>query len=69
MTAVFSFLALASALLAIHAEYRGPRLHVYVFKPLAVVLIILVALQTKHETAAQYKALVVAAQWLIALSS
>jgi uncharacterized membrane protein YhhN len=60
MPAAFSFLALASALLAIRAEYSGPRLHVYVFKPLTVVLIMLVALQTKHETAAQYKALVVA---------
>jgi uncharacterized membrane protein YhhN len=58
-TAVLSLLVLVSALLTIRAEYRGPRLHFYVFKPLTVVLIILVALQTKHETGADYKLLVV----------
>jgi uncharacterized membrane protein YhhN len=60
LSLALSFLALASALLAIRAEYRGPRLHVYVFKPLPVALIILIALQTKHATAAQYKSLVIA---------
>lgn len=50
---------MASALLAIRAEYRGPRFHFYVFKPLTVVLIILVALQSKHVTGASYKSLVV----------
>jgi uncharacterized membrane protein YhhN len=60
MTAALSLLALAPALLAIRAEYRGPRLHVYVFKPLTLVLIILNALQTKHATASQYKSLVAA---------
>lgn len=60
MPAALSLLALASALLTILAEYRGPRLHVYVFKPLTVALIILVALQTKHETAQQYKSLIIA---------
>lgn len=59
-TAILSLLVLVSALLTIRAEYRGPRLQVYVFKPLTVVLIILVALQTKHETTGQYKLLVVA---------
>lgn len=59
-TAVLSSLALVSALLTIRAEYRGPRVQVYIAKPLTVVLIILVALQTKHETAASYKSLVVA---------
>jgi uncharacterized membrane protein YhhN len=60
LTAILSTLVLASALLTIRAEYRGPRLHVYIFKPLTVVLIILVALQTKHATAAQYKSLIIA---------
>lgn len=58
--AVLSTLVLASAFLTIRAEYRGPRLQVYVFKPLTVVLIILTALQAKHETAASYRLLVVA---------
>jgi uncharacterized membrane protein YhhN len=60
LTAVLSTLVLVSALLTIRAEYRGPRLHVYVFKPLTIALVILVALQTKHATAAQYKSLIVA---------
>lgn len=60
MTAVLSLLALASALLTIRAEYRGPRRQVYVFKPLTVVLVILIALQTKHATTPQYKQLIVA---------
>jgi uncharacterized membrane protein YhhN len=60
LTAILSTLVLASALLTIRAEYGGPRLHFYIFKPLTVVLIILVALQTKHATAAQYKSLVIA---------
>lgn len=58
-TAILSLLVLASALLTIRAEYRGPRLHFYVLKPLTVVLIILVALQTRHVTTEQYKLLVV----------
>ena len=59
-TAVLSLLALASALLTIRAEYRGPRRHVYAFKPLTVVLVSLIALQTKHATTPQYKQLIVA---------
>lgn len=55
---VLSIFALASALLTIRAEYRGPRLHFYVLKPLTVVLIILVALQSKHVTGASYTLLV-----------
>ena len=59
-TVVLSLLALASALLTIRAEYRGPRRHVYAFKPLTVVLVSLIALQTKHATTPQYKQLIVA---------
>lgn len=59
-TAILSILLLASALLTIRAEYRGPRRHVYIFKPLTVFLIIFIALQTKHTTAPHYKQLIVA---------
>lgn len=55
-----SFLVLASALFTIRAEYRGPRGQVYVFKPLTVVFIILIALQTKFGVAPPYKQLIVA---------
>ena len=59
-TAVLSLLVLASALLNVRAEYKGPRRQVYVFKPLAVALVILIALQTKHTTATHYRQLIVA---------
>ena len=60
MTAVLSLLVLSSALLAIRAEYKGTRRQVYVFKPLTVVLVLLIALQTKHTTATHYKQLIIA---------
>ena len=60
MTAALSLLALASALLTVRAEYRGPRSWVYVCKPLTVVLIILVALQNGSGAPRAYQALVVA---------
>lgn len=59
-TAILSLLVPVSALLTIRAEYRGPRLHFYVLKPLTVALIILVALQATHATTQQYRSLVVA---------
>jgi uncharacterized membrane protein YhhN len=50
-----------SALLTIRAEYKGSRRQVYVFKPLTVVLVILIALQNKFAAAPPlYKQLVVA---------
>ena len=59
LTVVLSTLVLASALLAIRAEQTGVRRQVYFFKPLTTALIILVALQAKHEPGA-YGTLVVA---------
>jgi len=59
-TAVLSLLVLASALLNVRAEYKGPRRQVYVFKPLTVVLVILIALQTKFAAAPLYKQLIIA---------
>jgi len=60
LTAVLSTLVLASALLNVRAEHGGDRRQVYFFKPLTTFLIILVALQAKHATAAPYRALIVA---------
>ena len=40
---VATALALVSAALEIRAEYRGPRSHVYVFKPMTMLLILLIA--------------------------
>ena len=60
LTAVLSTLALASALLTVRAASRGPKLHLYIFKPLTAALIILVALQARQATAPPYGRLVVA---------
>lgn len=57
---IISLLVLVSAPLTVRAEYRGPRLHFYVLKPLTVVLVILVASQAGHATTQQYKSLIVA---------
>ena len=52
-----TILAFASALLNILAEYRGPRRNVYIFKPLTVVFIIMIALQSQSSV---YKYMIVA---------
>jgi len=58
-TEVLTTLALASALLNISAELAGDRRRVYVFKPLTVVIIILIALQGGDATSPLYRTLVV----------
>ena len=60
MTVTFSILVLASALIAVRAEHKGFRRQVYVFKPLTLVLVVLVALQGAHKMSGTYMALVVA---------
>ncbi|GAI40880.1 unnamed protein product, partial [marine sediment metagenome] len=52
---LLSVLVFGSALLHIHAEYKGPRVHVYLFKPLTMVFIILLALQGARPDASLYK--------------
>lgn len=49
-----------SAALTIYAEYRGPRRNVYLFKPLTVVLIILIALEPKFQVASFYRWMIIA---------
>ena len=58
--AVISVAALISTLLTIRAEYKGPRRQVYAFKPLTVVLVILITMQTKHAATPHYRQLIVA---------
>jgi uncharacterized membrane protein YhhN len=61
MTVVLSLSVLVSALLTIRAEYKERRRQVYVFKPLTVVIVILIALQNKFAAASPlYKQLIVA---------
>lgn len=57
---LLSVLVFGSALLHIRAEYKGPRVYVYVFKPLAMVFIILLALQGERPDASLYKYAIIA---------
>jgi uncharacterized membrane protein YhhN len=43
LASVLTLLAIVSASMHILAEYRGPRLRVYIFKPLTMVIILLIA--------------------------
>jgi len=45
LTAILTLLAILSASLHIRAEYYGPRYHVYLFKPLTMVFILLIVVQ------------------------
>jgi uncharacterized membrane protein YhhN len=52
---LLSLLVAVSAVLHLRAEAYGPRRHLYLFKPLTVILIILIALQTKNSVSPFYK--------------
>jgi uncharacterized membrane protein YhhN len=60
LVAVLSILALASAALAILSAYQKRRLTHYIFKPLTLVLIILIALQARHPTTPFYRQAIIA---------
>jgi len=60
VTKLLSALILAAAGLHIRAEYQGPRFQIYLFKPLATMLLILLALQIETPIAAFYKYAIVA---------
>jgi uncharacterized membrane protein YhhN len=60
LVAVLSILALCSAVLAVLSAYQKRRLTHYIFKPLAVVLIILIALQPGHPTSLFYRQAIIA---------
>ena len=57
---IISALVAISAFLAIRAEYFGPRRKVYLFKPLTVLLIILIALQPKNPVSQSYRIAIIA---------
>ena len=44
LTSMLTLLAILSASIHIRAEYRGPRQHIYIFKPLTMVFILLIAI-------------------------
>lgn len=58
---VLTALAALSGALHVRAEYRGPRRRVYLFKPLTVVLILVLALTAAELVSARYQAAIVGA--------
>ena len=60
MTILLTILAALSATLHIRAEYAGPVYQIYVFKPLTMLLIILIALLVRRTVSRRYRALVIA---------
>ncbi|HYJ45632.1 MAG TPA: lysoplasmalogenase [Pyrinomonadaceae bacterium] len=52
---VLTLLAFISAVLTILASYQGRRLTLYLFKPLTILFIILIALESKHPTSVFYR--------------
>jgi uncharacterized membrane protein YhhN len=50
MTIILTLLAIVSASIHIRAEYRGPRQRIYIFKPLTMVFITLIAILGQSET-------------------
>ncbi|MBA2731973.1 MAG: lysoplasmalogenase [Acidobacteria bacterium] len=57
---ILTVLALIAAVLTILAAYQGWRLMHYLFKPLTIVFIILIALRPNHPTSSFYKYMIVA---------
>jgi uncharacterized membrane protein YhhN len=53
--AIISSLVIISALLHLRAEYRGPKRNAYLFKPLTMILIILIAWRTKNAVSEFYR--------------
>src|SRR2546423_1419080 len=60
LVTVLTLLALVSAALCIRAESVGPRGNVYIFKPLTMLWIILIAFLAKSPVSSSYKYLIVA---------
>jgi uncharacterized membrane protein YhhN len=60
LIAILTLLAILSASLHIRAEYRGPQYHVYLFKPLTMVFILLMAAQAGWPGPPRYKVAIIA---------
>ena len=58
--ATLTLLAILSASLHIRAEYHGPRYHVYLFKPLTMAFILLIAVQAGWPDVSRYKVAILA---------
>lgn len=58
--AILTLLALISASIVIHAEYSGPEVHIYLFKPLTMGFILLIAARAGKQKASRYRYAIVA---------
>ncbi len=56
---ILTLSAIISAVIHIRAEYLGPAYHIYIFKPLTMVFILLIALQAQKPISSRYKILIV----------
>lgn len=52
---IFTSLAICSAILCIRAKYRGPKIHIYLFKPLTTIIIFVIALYVGSDNQSLYK--------------
>ena len=59
LASILTLLTILSASIHIRAEYRGPRQHIYIFKPLTMVFILLIAIQGQ-ATSPFYKFMIIA---------
>ncbi|MBL7046648.1 MAG: hypothetical protein ISR95_03320 [Candidatus Marinimicrobia bacterium] len=57
---IFTLLATCSAIITIRAEYLGPSIHIYVFKPLTMVFILLIAIQMSIGNFSRYAGTIIA---------
>ena len=60
LVAILSLLTFVSAILTILAAYQRRRLTLYLFKPLTILFVILIALQPKYSTSAFYRYAIIA---------
>jgi uncharacterized membrane protein YhhN len=54
-TIILTILGIISALIHMWAEYRGPAIQIYIFKPLTMVFIVLIAMLAKKPPSRRYK--------------
>ena len=59
-TIILTILAIISALIHMWAEYQGPAIQIYIFKPLTMVFIILIAVLAKKPPSRRYKYAIIA---------
>jgi uncharacterized membrane protein YhhN len=57
---ILTILAIISALIHMWGEYQGPPLLIYIFKPLTMVLIIIIAVLVKTPPSSRYKYAIIA---------